>query len=88
MLVRCECCAGRKTVIGLGNVTRKCHECSGIGFVECNDIKNAVIETVCASASDLDVVSIKEDKEQGELSKKELQSLKMKEAWAKRKASK
>ncbi len=32
-IVRCECCQGRKKVMGLGMMMKDCSECLGVGFV-------------------------------------------------------
>ncbi len=31
---RCESCKGKKTVMGLGAIERKCHKCGGVGQVK------------------------------------------------------
>ncbi len=36
---RCETCKGRKTILAIGNMTRKCPTCKGVGHV-------AVVEPV------------------------------------------
>jgi len=33
-LIKCIPCQGRKIVLGLGNMSRKCDACKGIGYVE------------------------------------------------------
>lgn len=33
-IIRCECCVGKKTIIGLGGIIKKCPECKGIGFID------------------------------------------------------
>lgn len=37
-LLRCECCQGRKHVIGLGGMQKKCGNCMGVGFVKVVDV--------------------------------------------------
>ena len=32
-IVRCECCQGRKKVMGLGMMMKDCSECLVVGFV-------------------------------------------------------
>lgn len=32
-LLRCECCQGKKKIIGLGNIEKICPLCSGIGWI-------------------------------------------------------
>ena len=32
MTARCECCKGKREVIGLGNILKKCLSCMGIGW--------------------------------------------------------
>lgn len=81
-IVRCECCLGKKTIVGLGNIARKCPGCKGMGYRQCDDL---------ASVQDIqDVDEPKSDVVYNDslpsLSKKELQSIKMKEVWSKRKA--
>lgn len=36
-VTRCESCNGRKTVIGLGCMSKECPECYGVGFVTVKD---------------------------------------------------
>lgn len=90
MLVRCDVCTGRKTVIGLGNIPKSCPGCAGKGVKLCNDVANAarVIKAgLIVSDDTLDLVGDKNINEQPvALSKKELQSERMKKAWAERKA--
>ena len=31
---RCEACKGKKTILGLGAIERKCHVCGGVGQVK------------------------------------------------------
>ena len=31
--IRCEVCCGRKTLLGIGNMTVDCYECLGVGYV-------------------------------------------------------
>lgn len=31
---RCEMCAGRKEIIGLGAIKKKCPECKGVGYID------------------------------------------------------
>lgn len=33
-LIRCECCRGCKTVIGLGGMIKSCDACLGVGHVK------------------------------------------------------
>jgi hypothetical protein len=33
-VVRCECCQGRKKMMGLGMLMKDCRECLGVGFIE------------------------------------------------------
>lgn len=35
-LIKCDACRGSKSVVSLGNISKKCSKCSGIGFVESN----------------------------------------------------
>ena len=30
---RCECCNGKKTILALGGLIKKCRECSGVGHI-------------------------------------------------------
>lgn len=77
-MVRCDACIGTKTIIGLGNIKIKCKACSGLGFKQCSDIANEPL---------LDLVTNKNnDSHDPKELKKIEQSLRMKEAWAKRKA--
>ncbi len=91
-MVRCDCCTGKKTIIGLGNISKKCPVCKGVGFKECNDLAS-VSEPLEAKAglivSDdtLYLVSNKNNDSLSPLEQKKIdQSAKMKEVWAKRKA--
>lgn len=34
MLINCEVCKGKKTMIGLGNLIKDCYACKGIGWIE------------------------------------------------------
>lgn len=36
-IIRCECCNGRKRIIGLGGMQRDCYECDGVGHLELID---------------------------------------------------
>lgn len=91
MLVRCDCCAGKKTIVGLGNIAKKCPACKGVGFKDCDDLANACDSTTSVNST----APLMDEAEQDKLhndslpskeQKKIDQSLKMKEAWAKRKA--
>lgn len=31
---RCECCRGKKTILSLGGMTKKCTACKGVGHVD------------------------------------------------------
>lgn len=91
-MVRCECCKGSKTIVGLGNIAKKCHECKGMGFVECTDIGSVVIEHVKLNEpyteQELDVVSNKNNDSIDPKEQKKIdQSLRAKAMWAKRKAA-
>lgn len=99
-MVRCDCCTGKKTIIGLGNIAKKCHVCKGLGFKQCDDIANVSIESVtdCNQLGEakaglivddkvLDVVCNKNNDSLPSKEQKKIdQSNRMKEAWAKRKA--
>jgi hypothetical protein len=99
-MVRCDCCTGKKTIIGLGNISKKCHVCKGMGFKECNDLANVVIggirtsepvhvvkEGLIVDASTLDAVCNKNNDSLSPLEQKKIdQSLRAKAMWAKRKA--
>ena len=39
MLKRCECCGGKKTIIGLGMIVKSCPVCLGIGYNHEDEIK-------------------------------------------------
>lgn len=45
-MLTCERCAGRKEVLALGGLRKKCLECKGTGFVsqDKGDVKNVVAE--------------------------------------------
>ena len=34
ILNRCDCCCGKKTVVGLGNIKKTCTKCVGVGYVK------------------------------------------------------
>jgi DnaJ-class molecular chaperone len=38
-MMRCEICNGKKTIIGLGSIIKKCPECSGIGYLKVEIVK-------------------------------------------------
>lgn len=42
-LTRCECCDGRRTIVGLGGMKRDCDNCHGVGFVKIEEILEPVI---------------------------------------------
>jgi len=33
-LSRCDCCHGRRHLVGLGGMERECSNCKGVGFVK------------------------------------------------------
>ena len=33
MVIRCECCAGRKKIVALGGIVKDCGNCKGVGYV-------------------------------------------------------
>lgn len=33
-LIRCECCRGCKTIVGLGGMIKSCDACLGVGHVK------------------------------------------------------
>ena len=33
MAIRCEACKGKRNILGLGAILRKCPECKGVGFI-------------------------------------------------------
>lgn len=33
-LSRCDCCNGRRHIVGLGGIERECDNCDGVGFVK------------------------------------------------------
>ena len=47
MLLRCEKCNGRKDILGLGGMIKKCDACHGVGSVEAHKVElvNDKIET-------------------------------------------
>lgn len=36
-VTRCDCCMGKKTVIGLGAIVKDCPNCKGVGYVKVDD---------------------------------------------------
>ncbi len=40
-LTRCECCDGRRTIVGLGGMKRDCDNCHGVGHVKV-DVESVV----------------------------------------------
>ncbi len=46
MVNRCECCLGRKTLVGLGNMVVKCSFCKGVGYVADAEIPEREEEAV------------------------------------------
>lgn len=34
---KCETCRGRKEIMGIGGMKKKCHVCSGVGYVSINE---------------------------------------------------
>jgi DnaJ-class molecular chaperone len=36
---RCETCQGKKTIIGLGMISKQCPDCKGVGHVKVDDSK-------------------------------------------------
>ena len=96
-MIRCDCCTGKKTIIGLGNIPRKCHVCKGVGFKQCDDLANVSepLEDYTDTRNMLKAGLIVDDKEQDKVyndslpskeQKKIEQSIRMKKAWAERKA--
>ena len=100
-MVRCDCCTGKKTIVGLGNIAKKCPACKGVGVKQCDDLANASVDQPCEGKYELhstktgllvsaDIVDLVSNKNNDSLpsleQKKMLQSAKMKEVWAKRKA--
>lgn len=45
MLVRCDCCNGRRTIVGLGGMEKKCGNCHGVGHVKVVEPVAVVAET-------------------------------------------
>lgn len=45
-LTRCDCCHGRKTLIGLGNIIKSCARCLGFGYVKIGEVVEKLSETV------------------------------------------
>ena len=43
MNARCECCKGRRELLGLGGMVKKCLSCNGIGWKAVVDV---VVDTV------------------------------------------
>ena len=97
MLVRCDCCTGKKTIIGLGNLSKKCHKCKGSGVMECNDLAHVAcvpvsvpVEAKAGLIVDVDALDLVSNKNNDSLDPKEQkkieQSLRAKAMWAKRKA--
>lgn len=37
MITRCPCCVGKKTLMGLGCIVKKCPECKGIGHIKVDE---------------------------------------------------
>ena len=37
---RCETCAGKKTIIGLGMISKQCPDCKGVGHVKVEVVDN------------------------------------------------
>ena len=90
-MVRCDCCTGKKTIIGLGNIAKKCHACKGLGFKQCDDLAcepvHVVKEGLIVDAGTLDAVCNKNNDSLSPLEQKKIdQSLRAKAMWAKRKA--
>ena len=57
-VTRCTVCNGHKSILGLGNMVKKCHECKGIGFVslitpQCNDSVSIDADKKCDSRMDV-----------------------------------
>lgn len=45
-VMRCQGCSGRKTVIGLGSILKKCPSCNGVGYVTVVEIEKEVAPVV------------------------------------------
>lgn len=39
-LIKCETCLGRRSVTGMGGITKKCPDCNGIGWFEDKPLPN------------------------------------------------
>jgi DnaJ-class molecular chaperone len=37
LTTRCECCAGKKTIIGLGCLIKDCPACKGVGHIKVSE---------------------------------------------------
>ena len=64
MLKRCECCKGRKEIIGLGLLMKKCTECKGVGWIEEAD-PEIVIDAIANQCISTDKVTTKIKKKRG-----------------------
>ena len=42
-LSRCDCCDGRKQLVGLGGMTKDCGNCKGVGFVKSQTVLDTVV---------------------------------------------
>jgi len=45
MITRCDCCIGKKTIIGLGALIKDCPKCKGIGHIKTEEKKEITIES-------------------------------------------
>lgn len=43
-LSRCDCCDGRRNIVGLGGMQRVCGNCKGVGHVKAEVIAETVVK--------------------------------------------
>lgn len=42
-LTRCDCCDGRRNIVGLGGIQKACGNCKGVGYVKIDEPAKTVV---------------------------------------------
>ena len=46
MIARCPVCVGKKTIMGLGCIIKKCPECSGVGHIKVKEVEKNLLQAI------------------------------------------
>lgn len=41
-LIGCDCCKGRKNIVGLGSMSQQCPRCQGVGWIKKEEISSRI----------------------------------------------